>query len=456
MKHYIKNTKKKFRSVNILPIFHLLSLFLVLFSLSACKSNSSSTASHVSSTESYEESLESTTSEEIDEPSESGIVVLNNLDTSTVQLDLLNPETGQISMFRTFTLTSSIQGDVIRPIRYIRDESYISKNDGYSPYFQRQAFDADYTKMAVQITKAEDGGSNVGYITSDGNLVDVSEKISGNTGGFSDQKNNHISPIISKDGYFYFIDSKDKELSTLVKIPLDDLTEEKMEKVATGYLWENSYSRGKGSAVSFDYLVDDTGNVVSEVTDAPSSMPSWKASDNQDTVKIKSPSGDNFCLLYTGGSSDITSQKTIVSGLLDETFTTKDTKTFVDWINDIQFLTKGFSIVKAFEEPVNNWDELNNAALWENSESESYDNKTTVTYFMEATPILPENERNNTKPIPSADGETIAFLSSKTESIDSKQELYTIPTSGGEPTLISEFNHYSQYELYSISFIDWR
>ena len=75
---------------------------------------------------------------------------------------------------------------------------------------------------------------------------------------------------------------------------------------------------------------------------------------------------------------------------------------------------------------------------------------------MEATPILPENERNNTKPIPSADGETIAFLSSKTESIDSKQELYTIPTSGGEPTLISEFNHYSQYELYSISFIDWR
>ena len=129
MKHYIKNTKKKFRSVNILPIFHLLSLFLVLFSLSACKSNSSSTASHVSSTESYEESLESTTSEEIDEPSESGIVVLNNLDTSTVQLDLLNPETGQISMFRTFTLTSSIQGDVIRPIRYIRDESYISKND---------------------------------------------------------------------------------------------------------------------------------------------------------------------------------------------------------------------------------------------------------------------------------------------------------------------------------------
>lgn len=157
---------------------------LTCIGLIACQSPNA-TSSHSSSV--YEN--ESTEVENIGTDSEASGIITMNINDDTVRLSYIDSDTGEWRKDKTFS-TPSISGYEIKFSRDIRT---------LSPLSNRQAFDADYNKIAVSIRRFEDNTRQVGYIDENGELVNVSEKLYPDRNQFSSPP--HMdNPKISADG----------------------------------------------------------------------------------------------------------------------------------------------------------------------------------------------------------------------------------------------------------------
>lgn len=130
----------------------------------------------------------------------------------TLYLDVINPDTGDVSNFKTF---SSMETYSCSFTTYeLRDNTSIS----------RKYFNSDFTKLVASL-HMEDGASHVGWIDEDGNFTDVSEKVS-HTSDFGGLIN-HQEPYFYQE-YFYFRDLTE-EGQQIKRVPIDTLSEASVE-----------------------------------------------------------------------------------------------------------------------------------------------------------------------------------------------------------------------------------
>lgn len=143
----------------------------------------------------------------------------------TLYLDVINPDTGDVSNFRTF---SSMETHSCSLGHY--------GNFGSNTSVTRKYFNSDFTKMVATLTM-EDGAVHVGWIDENGNFTDVSEKVSHSSefGGLI----SHEQPYIYHD-YFYFIDFTE-ERGQVKRVPIDSLSEASVEVLEDDGVYSHEY-----------------------------------------------------------------------------------------------------------------------------------------------------------------------------------------------------------------------
>lgn len=131
----------------------------------------------------------------------------------TVYLDVINPDTGDVSNFRTFSSMET-------------HSCSLGRNFGSNTSVTRKCFNSDFTKMVATLTM-EDGAVHVGWIDESGNFTDISEKVSHSSefGGLI----SHECPFFYHD-YFYFMDSTE-ERGQVKRVPIDSLSEASVEVI---------------------------------------------------------------------------------------------------------------------------------------------------------------------------------------------------------------------------------
>lgn len=152
----------------------------------------------------------------------------------TVYLDMLDPTTGEVKNYRTFTAGSLN--------KYIDIRASIIDNTAQAKW----CFDDDYKKMAVTVNMG-DGSRHVGWVNLDGDFTDVSEKVT-TVSEFSGVIM-HTGPYFGNNGYFYYHDG-----TSVKRVPVDNLNESAVEDMQE--TWKRYFICPNGSvsnATSYYY-----------------------------------------------------------------------------------------------------------------------------------------------------------------------------------------------------------
>ena len=138
----------------------------------------------------------------------------------TVNLDLINPETGATTHLRTF---SSEDTQSCSAGTRFSDQSLGTE-------FLAWSFNSDYTKMTATLS-LEDNAAHVGWIDEIGNFTDVSAMIetSSDFAGLT----MHLYPRFFEN-YFYFMDASNNKFQ-VKRVPLENLTSGAVETVIDEY-----------------------------------------------------------------------------------------------------------------------------------------------------------------------------------------------------------------------------
>lgn len=175
----------------------------------------------------------------------------------TLYLDVINPNTGDVSNFKTF---SSMETYSCSPGCYsmllgmltvieIKSDTSVTRN----------YFNSDFTKMIATLTM-EDGAVHVGWIDENGQFTDVSAKIS-HSSEFSGLTI-HLKPCFYND-YLYFMDFTNDNVQ-IKRVPIDSLSEASVD-----ILVDNVHYRGVPIYIYPypDGSVVDNGNAMQEFSD---------------------------------------------------------------------------------------------------------------------------------------------------------------------------------------------
>lgn len=130
----------------------------------------------------------------------------------TVKLDIIDPETGEVSNFRTFSSEET------------HSCSAILRQIGGNTSYTRKNFDEDFSKMTATLT-TEDGAVHVGWIDEDGEFTDVSEMIDSSS-DFSGLTKH--TDALFYDNYFYFNDATNGDIQ-IKRVPIDNLSPKAVE-----------------------------------------------------------------------------------------------------------------------------------------------------------------------------------------------------------------------------------
>lgn len=155
----------------------------------------------------------------------------------TVTLDIINPETGEVSALKTFSseethsCSAGFYGGLFGTYS-------ISSNTTAT----KRYFNSDFTKMVATLT-LEDGSVHIGWIDENGRFTDVSGKISASNdfGGLID----HQYPRFWSD-YLYFEDFT-SETVQIKRVPLNNLTPDAVEILIEDVKWKGVYPNVDGS-----------------------------------------------------------------------------------------------------------------------------------------------------------------------------------------------------------------
>lgn len=128
--------------------------------------------------------------------------------TFTVKLDCIDPSTGKVSNFRTFSSEDTYSC------------SLAPNGLGNNTTLSLMHFNSDLTQMVATLT-LEDGSVHVGWIDESGRFTDVSAMIT--TGDDFGALINHSNPCFGPGGYFYFRDSTNSNIQEK-RVPLSNLT----------------------------------------------------------------------------------------------------------------------------------------------------------------------------------------------------------------------------------------
>lgn len=138
----------------------------------------------------------------------------------TVNIDVINPETGAVQNFRTFSSAVT---------RSCTDGIYLGASRS-----MRMSFDEEFTRMAAIHNISVDGihaaVSHVGWIDESGNFTDVSQMVAPESNDFS-AVTNHRHPFFGQDGYFYFQDMTNQKSNSgpVKRVPINNLTPNAVE-----------------------------------------------------------------------------------------------------------------------------------------------------------------------------------------------------------------------------------
>lgn len=152
-------------------------------------------------------------------------------DVFTVNLDYIDPQTGDITHFKTFssenTHSCSYQYAVSQNVKEAR-----------------LSFNADFSAMIASLTE-DDGAEHIGWIDEDGAFFDVSEKITHKSDFGAITK--HSQPCFWGN-YMYFCDQTDS-VERIKRVPLDNLQESAVEVMweGDGYEHTSVYPKPDGS-----------------------------------------------------------------------------------------------------------------------------------------------------------------------------------------------------------------
>lgn len=136
--------------------------------------------------------------------------------TFTINLDCINPDTGEVQHLRTFSSEDT-------------HSCSLAKNGlGRNAVLSRMHFNSDFTQLTATLT-LEDGSVHVGWIDESGKFTDVSAKITVDADDFS-ALTNHTNPCFGPGGYFYFRDATKSDVQDK-RVPLDNLTASAVETV---------------------------------------------------------------------------------------------------------------------------------------------------------------------------------------------------------------------------------
>lgn len=141
----------------------------------------------------------------------------------TVNLDKINPDTGEINHVRSFSSEDTHScSSVIYCI-------------GGDTSCTRQSFNEDFTKMTATVTM-QDGAVHVGWIDGDGSFTDVSEQIT--TKSDFSGLTRHEYPRFFGD-YLYFRDLTNENVQ-IKRVPVNSLGPEKVETLLDGTTWNGT------------------------------------------------------------------------------------------------------------------------------------------------------------------------------------------------------------------------
>lgn len=170
----------------------------------------------------------------------------------TLYLDVINPDTGDVSNFKTFSSmeTYSCSAGCYGMLGMIGIGSNTSVTRNY--------FNSDFTKMIATLTM-EDGAIHVGWIDENGQFTDVSARVS-HSGEFSGLTN-HQKPCFYND-YLYFMDFTDDNVQ-IKRVPIDSLSEASVNILVDDVSW-----KGVGIYPYPDGSVVDNANAMQEFSDA--------------------------------------------------------------------------------------------------------------------------------------------------------------------------------------------
>ncbi|TGX97558.1 hypothetical protein E5357_12025 [Hominisplanchenecus murintestinalis] len=170
----------------------------------------------------------------------------------TLYLDVINPDTGDVSNFKTF---SSMETYSCSPGCYSGAFGAISIGSNTS--VTRNYFNSDFTKMIATLTM-EDGAIHVGWIDENGQFTDVSAKIS-HSSEFSGLTN-HQKPCFYND-YLYFMDFTNDNVQ-IKRVPINNLSEASVDILVDDVSW-----KGVGIYPYPDGSVVDNANAMQEFSD---------------------------------------------------------------------------------------------------------------------------------------------------------------------------------------------
>lgn len=170
----------------------------------------------------------------------------------TLYLDVINPDTGDVSNFKTF---SSMETYSCSPGCY--SGMFGSIGIGSNTSVTRNYFNSDFTKMIATLTM-EDGAIHVGWIDENGQFTDVSAKVS-HSSEFSGLIN-HQKPCFYND-YLYFMDFTNDDVQ-IKRVPIDSLSEASVEILVDNVTW-----KGVGIYPYPDGSVVDNANAMQEFSD---------------------------------------------------------------------------------------------------------------------------------------------------------------------------------------------
>lgn len=417
-------------------------LLLSLLLLGCSNSPNSTTSNEVHEEAEASDATEDTnleTEEDETDDSEIGVIMTQNRQGgSDLILKRIDPNTGAIADYKRFPIGNSYDNI------YSLGISPIYSTD--SPFTIKQAFSSDYSKIAVQFRVSDTGNDHVGYLTDEGELFDISANITEQSNSFSAEAVSHSYPVISDDGYFFFMDGR-----SIKRVPLDNLDQSAVETVRS---WNSN------STVRSYFLSGDNSLVTKEQL---SHNYSQGGGERYSGYKVQSPSGGNFALFI-----DQTWTPNVITRVMfpanNSSLSIDENQRFIDWIDDENFLTSSFGIFKSFKEPVGDWSELLEDTAWVQSEGDKYGGYTNTDYtFYQARYryLLPESNRINRSPVASPDGSKVFFLS-RIEGT-STISFFEVGTDGiSEPVEIAQMNpndipaSTSLELLDGMMLIDWR
>jgi hypothetical protein len=256
--------------------------------------------------------------------SPSGLVAFRfNAPWTSAELTLIDPVTGATTPWRTFDAASA-------GIDHIELPSFpqtLEVTGLLGQSLTRNVFSPDYSRMAATTANDADGSEHVGWLTSDGEFVDVTAAVHAGQSDFADAPQD-TGPSFGNDGLFYWYDKNESKFKRIDPSSLEPSAAEVISKDkvcrAFGlrnlddkegrYVYSSVYVSDRGLYATMStgvfadwidgerYLVEDYTIGVGKATasptaDAPPVKDVLPASNRTNWNPLASPGGDQFAFL---------------------------------------------------------------------------------------------------------------------------------------------------------------